>query len=718
MTILCESCNKPIKRTEHCILRCPAATSVSRKELGIPKPFRSTKGASKARRDLINAELQTLRSLLPISEQEKERLSYLHTMALVCFHIRETQLFPPDSFDTMGPVPPLASAVALMHPELLLSLPGFILALTGNGKLAYVSENVSHFLGFSVVELLAHGDSIYDLLSSSASKVMQEKLCFAQQHPGTEIEFITEMCTSRAFRIKYRKSRSMLMRGRFLISETQLSLSPPTLTFVAFCTPVAHTFDDEDNPSQNFSFQSKHTLDMKIAEITKNVVYHLGYKKEELIGQSWYNLLHPEDAGRAAEMHRTLIHCAGKGTQSVVVRLLCKDLNWAWVQVVASRENGQTGELITCTSCILREEEALHIKSQDLQYGMISQPASNQRYYYGEVQNQTQVKEGNLFPQERARTRDGILRFNPSQFPEVPAERMAIASVEPLFPTNLPSMADAGSLHSSHETGCPFFPDGLSCTEQGDGQKSLSPSAFCSPESSFSPDSSSSIDFSPLVERGPFLGTFSEMDTSPEQDKWAISVLAKQIHSLAEIVSQYTKERLQQPPDIALWPGQPADHTHMAPRQSWGMDGALDEFSMNEEVITSILSNLLHHDSLNQSTSVSGPEGISNPESELPLLPAPQTEATLSFDQCSFMPPFASSASAGSHVPDSQWDRTMNAELEQGTSDWPPFRCLLDVFQSDVPVERRKLKETEDLAMGPGVRPVNSGKWKEDLGNL
>ncbi|NXY91868.1 NPS4B protein, partial [Alcedo cyanopectus] len=48
----------------------------------------------KARRDQINVELQALRSLLPISAQEKERLSYLHTMALVCLWLRGAQLFP------------------------------------------------------------------------------------------------------------------------------------------------------------------------------------------------------------------------------------------------------------------------------------------------------------------------------------------------------------------------------------------------------------------------------------------------------------------------------------------------------------------------------------------------------------------------------------------------------------------------------------------------
>ncbi|KAL8185222.1 UNVERIFIED_CONTAM: hypothetical protein K2H54_043421 [Gekko kuhli] len=210
---------------------------------------RSTKGASKARRDQINAELQNLRSLLPISEQEKERLSYLHTMALVCLYMRETQLFPPGSLTCAG-----GALAAAIDPELLSSLPGFILALTANGKLAYISENVSNFLGFSVVELLAHGDSIFDLLNSTASGTMEEKLCFAQQHPGT----------------------------------------------------VAYLPENGDHTSQKLSFQSLHTLDMKIAEVIESVIYHLGYHKEELINQSWYSLLHPEDVCSAAELHKAL----------------------------------------------------------------------------------------------------------------------------------------------------------------------------------------------------------------------------------------------------------------------------------------------------------------------------------------------------------------------------------------------------------------------------
>ncbi|XP_066479684.1 neuronal PAS domain-containing protein 4 [Tiliqua scincoides] len=360
---------------------------------------RSTKSASKARRDQINAELQILRSLLPISKQEKERLSYLHTMALVCFHIRQTQLFLPGTQDMMGADPTLGTA-PVIDPELLLSLPGFILALTATGRLAYISENVSHYLGFSVVELLAHGDSIFDLLTSTASKDIQEKLCFAQQYPGTEIEFITEMRTLRTFRARYGRNRIMAVRGRFRMLNTELTSTNPALTFIAFCTPVGHLAEDRGDTSPNSSFQSQHTLDMKIVEVTESVTYYLGYQKAELIGQSWYSFLHPEDIGRGSELHRTLVCGAGQHNQQAVVRVLCKDLSWAWVQIIALKESGKGGDLVTCINHILSEEEALYIQSDETQHRAASPTTPTLSHYAQETEHQIQPKEASLFPQE------------------------------------------------------------------------------------------------------------------------------------------------------------------------------------------------------------------------------------------------------------------------------------------------------------------------------
>nr|KAF7421765.1 hypothetical protein H0235_009601 [Vespula pensylvanica] len=54
---------------------------------------KSTKGASKLRRDLINAEIANLRDLLPLPPSTRQRLSQLQLMALVCVFLRKANYF-------------------------------------------------------------------------------------------------------------------------------------------------------------------------------------------------------------------------------------------------------------------------------------------------------------------------------------------------------------------------------------------------------------------------------------------------------------------------------------------------------------------------------------------------------------------------------------------------------------------------------------------------
>ncbi|NXT73092.1 NPAS4 protein, partial [Zapornia atra] len=287
MTIFCSHCHRPLQAEMSCLpRRGKQAPSTS-------KPFRSTKSASKARRDQINVELQALRSLLPISTREKERLSYLHTMALVCLRLRGAQLFPPGSAPPAGPT---------LGSELLSLLPGFLLVLSASGKLVYVSENVAQVLGLSMVELLAQGDSIFDILDGRVREEVRKKLLLAQEEPGREVTFVSEMRTSKAFRARHGGDRAVAVRGRFTASRCPAS--PSTAAFLALCTPV--TWSDGDASSQDSLFQSTHTLDMTFIDITESVTYHLGYPRQELIGQSWYSLLHPEDTDLAAAQHRAL----------------------------------------------------------------------------------------------------------------------------------------------------------------------------------------------------------------------------------------------------------------------------------------------------------------------------------------------------------------------------------------------------------------------------
>lgn len=54
----------------------------------------STKGASKARRDQINAEIRNLKErCCRLAEADKVRLSYLHIMSLACIYTRKGVFF-------------------------------------------------------------------------------------------------------------------------------------------------------------------------------------------------------------------------------------------------------------------------------------------------------------------------------------------------------------------------------------------------------------------------------------------------------------------------------------------------------------------------------------------------------------------------------------------------------------------------------------------------
>ena len=61
---------------------------------------KSTKGASKLRRDLINAEIANLRDLLPLPPSTRQRLSQLQLMALVCVYVRKANYFQQGKFST------------------------------------------------------------------------------------------------------------------------------------------------------------------------------------------------------------------------------------------------------------------------------------------------------------------------------------------------------------------------------------------------------------------------------------------------------------------------------------------------------------------------------------------------------------------------------------------------------------------------------------------
>ncbi|XP_077469447.1 neuronal PAS domain-containing protein 4-like isoform X2 [Stigmatopora argus] len=336
------------------------ATLTCKRHMDAPQVFhfaplndRSTKGASKARRDHINHEIRNMRALLPIPLEDQERLSYLHSMSAVCTYIRKSVLFQgiPN-----GEAPPCS----FPYEAFLQALHGFILVTTVQGRLVYVSENVSEYLGFSMVDIL-QGDTIYDMVEPRDVGIIEsilKKNC--EKTPSSEISFICEMQTSKTFKQQH-DSCSMLVQGSFnsipepfTFSSTRDAGEP---LLWALCTPTVDRLSTAE--SHLFpSFDSVHALDMSFTQLSDSVSHFLGYSAEEMVGRSWYSLLHPEDLSLSVNHHKCLLQADENLQVKMVIRLQCKDLSWARTYVCAHKESECQTTHICCTNFIISETEA------------------------------------------------------------------------------------------------------------------------------------------------------------------------------------------------------------------------------------------------------------------------------------------------------------------------------------------------------------------------
>ncbi|NWX07238.1 NPAS4 protein, partial [Caloenas nicobarica] len=87
----------------------------------------------------------------------------------------------------------------------------------------------------------------------------------------------------------------------------------------------------------------------------------LGYGRRELLGRSWYRLLHPEDLGHVARQHLRLAGAGTDGRAELVTRLQRKDeLGWTWVYTRLRPD----GPALLGLNFVISEAEAWSLRQQ------------------------------------------------------------------------------------------------------------------------------------------------------------------------------------------------------------------------------------------------------------------------------------------------------------------------------------------------------------------
>ncbi|NXD12529.1 AHR protein, partial [Nothocercus nigrocapillus] len=382
-------------------------------------PFEGVKSSpSKRHRDRLNQELDKLNSLLPFPEDVCARLDKLSILRLAVGYLKLKSYFTAAGMDvgSHGLGQPKAAgenrwthlqANRAAFPEgdlLLQAVNGFVLTVTGDGNILYVSPTVQDFLGFHQSDLIHQ--SVYELIHTddratfhcqlhwalnppalSSAKGTTDVLPMGQtlpagysatyspQHVPLENMFMERrfICRFRCLLDNASGFLALRFHGRLkLLHGLQKRTSsgypvPPQLALFAIATPL-QPLSILQLQAKMFIFETKHKLDFTTTACDSRGQMVLGYTETELyMWGSGYQLVHMADVMYCAEEHVRIMK-TGKSSPAVF-RLLTKKAGWVWIQANARLvyKGGKPDCIISRQRVLSNEEGEEYLQNRNLQ---------------------------------------------------------------------------------------------------------------------------------------------------------------------------------------------------------------------------------------------------------------------------------------------------------------------------------------------------------------
>ncbi|XP_067412898.1 hypoxia-inducible factor 3-alpha isoform X1 [Emydura macquarii macquarii] len=256
----------------------------------------------------------------------------------------------------------------------LKALDGFIMVLTEEGDMAYLSENVSKHLGLTQLELIGH--SVFDFIHPCDQEEMQDMLS-----PRQGFSKKKEVKTERSFSLRMKSTLTSRGRTVNLKSATWKVLhcaghmrsytpaqegpeeseggyaEPPLRCLVLICEAIPHPANIE-TPLDSGTFLSQHNMAMKFTYCDERIAEVAGYTPDELLGCSIYEYIHALDSDSVSKSIHTLL---SKGqVMTGQYRFLAKSGGYLWAQtqatVISNSKNSQP-ESVVCVHFVLSQVE-------------------------------------------------------------------------------------------------------------------------------------------------------------------------------------------------------------------------------------------------------------------------------------------------------------------------------------------------------------------------
>ncbi|XP_056141360.1 neuronal PAS domain-containing protein 2 [Lampris incognitus] len=267
---------------------------------------------------------------------------------------------------------------------MLEALDGFLVALTTDGNIIYVSDSVSSLIGHLPSDMVdqnilnflperEHGE-VYKLLSSHM--LMTDPITADFLESETHIEFCCHLARGNMdpkeppiyeyvkfvgdFKFHNNVPTSSCNGLELTLPRTLQSSLEEQVCLVATVRLVTPQFlkdlNNVEDPCDEFT--SRHSLEWKFLFLDHRASPIIGYLPFEVLGTSGYDYYHVDDLELIAQCHKQLMQF-GKG-KSCYYRFLTKGQQWIWLQThyyITYHQWNSKPEFIVCTHTVVSYAE-------------------------------------------------------------------------------------------------------------------------------------------------------------------------------------------------------------------------------------------------------------------------------------------------------------------------------------------------------------------------
>ncbi|XP_028424349.1 endothelial PAS domain-containing protein 1 [Perca flavescens] len=204
---------------------------------------------------------------------------------------------------------------------------GFLIVLSTEGDMIYLSDNVSKYMGLTQTELMGH--NIFEFTHPCDHEEIRNNLRLTAEEVwcGAKRDFVMRIKGALTHRGRNSNLKSATWKVLHCQGRAKVCVAPSSLSCLLLTCqplPLSHTL------LSTHTFTSQHSMDMRFTYCDQRITLLLGYSTEELLGRSIYDLCHTLDTNCLTKNHLNL--CLKSQSVSGQYRMLVRGGGYVWVE--------------------------------------------------------------------------------------------------------------------------------------------------------------------------------------------------------------------------------------------------------------------------------------------------------------------------------------------------------------------------------------------------